>query len=170
MTIADAEGMMTWETALADWQRRGTNLAFVHALPVVASALLWTLVHECSGWVLGYFLNSKLDLPVAQSYKWRSRVVSFFFSVSILMGAFYCLLVDPELKGDAYSSYSLLAYYTITTTVGFFLWDVIICMRYYEEFRFPLLFHGVACLITFVSFLVRLMFTFYLYLNAHALM
>lgn len=144
-----------WEAVLADWQRRGNNLATVHAVPVLVSAVLWTLVHECSGWVLGFFLNTKLDLPPTHSFKWRSRVVSFFFSLTILVGAFYGLLFDPLLQGDSFTSYSTVAYYTIATAVGFFLWDVIICVRHYDEFRFPLLFHGIACLLTFVSFLVQ---------------
>lgn len=149
---AEVDGF-DWEAVLADWQRRGNNLATVHAVPVLVSAVLWTLVHECSGWVLGFFLNTKLDLPPTHSFKWRSRVVSFFFSLTILVGAFYGLLFDPLLQGDSFTSYSTVAYYTITTAVGFFLWDVIICARHYDEFRFPLLFHGIACLLTFVSFL-----------------
>lgn len=148
------------EVSMEDWRRRGENIVFVHGLPVMAAVALWTLVYKLSGLFLGLVLKDGKKMAPSQTFRARSRVVSFIFSTTVLAQALHGLFFDENLKGDSMTAYSPTAYLAIVNAVGYFLWDIVICLCHYADFKFGFLFHAVACFLTFVSFLVRVLHSF----------
>lgn len=55
-------------------------------------------------------------------------------------------LTDPETAITGYYPYGGLV---LALTVGYFVWDLYVCLRYYTTFGFGFLFHGVAALYVF---------------------
>lgn len=116
-----------------------------HLPEIVATALscqgLMALADPLSRLVAG---KKYAELSGTRRMDWRSRVVSFVFATGILIESFRLMGGKgyASLKADKVFGYSPEGGRLAGVAVGYFIWDTILCLRYWKVFGASFLVHG----------------------------
>ncbi len=127
----------------------------VHWSYVLASSAVWTAIYLLSSYIFRSF-STYQNLPRKLQLQWDTRIVAFLHAIVILTLATYGLTCDQALMDDHKFGYSTLGYTTMAIAVGYFLWDMAICIVHFKEFGVGFFLHGVGCFFTFFFSLVRM--------------
>lgn len=84
-----------------------------------------------------------------QRKEFSERVLSTCFACLVVPLAVCCLVSSFIYSSPDHTTSRFLLRATATLALGYFLWDLFICCRYYEEYGAPFLLHAVLCTITY---------------------
>jgi len=116
---------------------------------ILFSALFFTTIQILSS-VISPLISStykNFEGPKGSRMKiqWNTRVVAFVHPFLIIPGSLSCLLYKPILRNDPVFGYDESCATILEISVGYFLWDAIICAIYYKQFGPAFLGHGLVC-------------------------
>ncbi len=120
-------------------QRLGPNSG-----TAVATALLCQLVYLSSFSVFDAISKTHRPLSPAKKIDWASRIVSSCFSIYAVANSFLAL-GNPELAADKLFAYTPEAEHLMAVALGYFVWDIVICIQHLKLFGPGFLVHAICC-------------------------
>lgn len=121
-----------------------------HSSEVILAAIFYQTVFILSGFISPYFVSSYRTLPAKTRVNFDIHVASHVQAVLILV-ACIPLFGDPILAKDHFTAYTPYSGFVCAIALGYFLWDVFICIKYYSMFGMGFLVHGLAAFFVFVQ-------------------
>jgi len=114
---------------------------------ILKSFIFFTIIHILS-YIISPLISSTYKNFKGSKMKmnWDTRVVAFIHPFIIIPGSLSCLLYKPLLRSDPVFGYDESCATTLEISVGYFLWDSVICIIYYKDFGLAFLAHALVCL------------------------
>jgi hypothetical protein len=103
------------------------------------------------GIFLPMFYKGYSKLLEKDRMSWDVKFTNVLFSLVIVPLAYYCRNYDDALIACPTNGTSHLVRLCSALTVGFFIWDVVVCVRYLKDWGVAFLFHGVFCLTIYLQ-------------------
>lgn len=126
-----------------------------HLPAVLFFYLLFALTSGTSRILTSIVFKNKLAQLDAKAQKkfrvsWAHHIVAFLNAViSSAMALHYVLVKDHSFKTGTHNYYPEVAR-ILTVAIGYFLWDVQICFKYFSLYGFSFALHGVMALIALI--------------------
>lgn len=121
-----------------------------HFHEILISFTFYTLTYVFSKLFSPYLVKSYNTLSKRNQINFNVHVVSMVQCV-IILGLSAPLFNDPVLSKDRVDGYTPYCGFVISMATGYFIWDVLICIRYYNLFGFGFLLHGAGALLVFIQ-------------------
>jgi len=134
------------------------------------SQYLWIVIASFFGWHIFHqivrFISSKNQVynsltryttkkGIRGQVQWEVEIISLVHSLLALHCAVRVWMFDEDnLASNPIYGYSPLAQTQFAITIGYFVWDLSLCVFMFEEFGFPFLMHASLCLIAYIFGLV----------------
>ncbi|KAK7737427.1 hypothetical protein SLS53_006500 [Cytospora paraplurivora] len=145
--------------ALSEWVRPFAEKYSLTVLPlhiheVIASALLYTFIHlVVSPWVSKRYFSKYYPTDRGKRVSWDSHVVSLFQSTLINTMALYCMWADEERKSMDWQAriwgYTGASGMVQSFAAGYFVWDFITTLSFFDVFGIGLLAHATSALLVY---------------------
>ncbi|ODV64278.1 TLC domain-containing protein [Ascoidea rubescens DSM 1968] len=123
----------------------------LHLHEILFSVLFYSICFYLSPIILKYLLKENYTkLKKSTKVNFDIHFVSMIqciISNLIIMPLFQ----DPDLKAKRFTNYTPYAGLVSSLTIGYFIWDLIMCIFYFKLFGFGFLLHAVSSLIVFTS-------------------
>jgi hypothetical protein len=118
---------------------------------IAASALFFTIVY-----VVGESLSKRLSstyahLPRTSQIDWSTRVASMIHACIVLPLSIYGLYFEGELPKDVIFKTSYVSSLVTAISGGYFVWDLMICIKHLSIIGYGFLLHAVYCGIVFLG-------------------
>ncbi|RKP20589.1 DUF887 family protein [Rozella allomycis CSF55] len=126
------------------------GLLSAHYTVIIASYLFFWFVEYFSGVVSPVFSKKFSTLPLIVKINWRTKVVSTVHAIFACICG-YKVLNLKSLDASNIFGYDPFAGNVYGVVCGYFLYDVICCIKYFKLFGIGFLIHGVACLIVYLG-------------------
>jgi hypothetical protein len=125
---------------------------FATTLPrIFASALFFTIVYHV-GKVFSKRLSSTYShLPKVSQIDWSTRVVSMAHACIVLPLSVYAVYFEGELPKDVIFKTSYWSNMVCAISGGYFVWDLLICLKHLSVIGYGFLLHAVYCGIVFLG-------------------
>lgn len=88
-------------------------------------------------------------LSAAKKIDWGSRVVSHVFACVVVVWS-AALFKDETLNSDRLFGYTPVSGDLMAVAIGYFFWDVYVCLRYLHIFGLGFLAHAISCFMVFL--------------------
>jgi len=126
---------------------------------ILFSALFFTTLHILSA-IISPLISSTYKSFIGPKGSrmrahWDTRVVAFIHPFLIIPGSLSFLLYKPLLRNDPIFGYDESCATILQISVGYFLWDTIICIIYYKQFGPAFLGHGLVCFVLYFITVVK---------------
>lgn len=161
--------------ALSEWVRPFAEKYSLTVLPlhiheVIASALLYTFIHlVVSPWASKRYFSKYYPTDRGKRVSWDSHVVSLFQSTLINAMALYCMWADEERKSMDWQAriwgYTGASGMVQSFAAGYFVWDFITTLSFFDVFGIGLLAHATSALLVYSFGYVSLRLPFVLLIN-----
>lgn len=118
---------------------------------IAASALFFTIVY-----VVGESLSKRLSstyahLPRNSQIDWSTRVASMVHACIVLPLSIYGLYFEGELPKDVIFKTSYVSSLVTAISGGYFVWDLLICIKHLSIIGYGFLLHAVYCGVVFLG-------------------
>lgn len=128
----------------------GYTIVPLHIEEVILSALFYQFV---------YIVSSYVSPHVCQGYRTLSRRTQVNFDIHVasqvqailIVALSYPLFSDAVLQADRVYGYTPYAGFVTAMAMGYFIWDVYVCVRFYSMFGFGFALHGFAAAFVFLQ-------------------
>lgn len=126
----------------------GYDLLPAHASEILFAALFYQLIFLLSGVVASRVLPAYCTLTPKTKVNFDIHVVSHIQAILILA---LCapLFADPILAADHFNAHTPYSGFVSAMAIGYFLWDSLVCIRFFAMFGPGFLIHGLAALFVF---------------------
>ncbi|KAI3654270.1 hypothetical protein MP228_000989 [Amoeboaphelidium protococcarum] len=120
-----------------------------HWPTVVLSFAVWQAVMLASRRVSPLLVPQYAKLLRQKQIQWDIRVVAFLHSV-LISALSLVVLNDEQLYRNRLLGYSYISGQVYAIAIGFFTWDLYICIVHYKDYGLGFLVHALSCLLVFL--------------------
>lgn len=128
-----------------------SNLYKAHGHEIVASVVFYHIIMALCPWMATKLFGKNYTALSTKDRKNFDIHIVAFIQCLISIAAIAPLYQDKFLQENPILGYHPYAAFVSSITIGYFIWDLFVCLQYYSLFGMGFLVHAVAALFVFAS-------------------